>query len=112
MKQSFTPLMVLGCLSLSFAQGVQGNVTLSGSARIETGHSVTLTWNSSPNATSYNLYRGTVSGGPYVRIASGIAVTTFTDTQVGYSQTLYYVTTAVNSASESAYSSQAAAVIP
>src|SRR5580658_751322 len=105
--------MVLGCLSPSFAQqGFQGKATLSGSANIATGHTFTLTWNASPNATSYNLYRGTASGGPYVQVASGIAVTTYTDTQVGHSQTFFYVATAVQGKNESAYSNEAAAVIP
>jgi fibronectin type 3 domain-containing protein len=104
--------MVLGCLSLGFAQGLQGKATLSGNANMVTGHSVTLTWNASANATSYNLYRGTASGGPYVQVASGITVTTYTDTQVGHSQKLYYVATAVQGKSESGYSNEAAAVIP
>jgi fibronectin type 3 domain-containing protein len=113
MKRLFTTCMVLGCLSFSFAQGLQGNVKLSGNATIAiTGHSVTLTWRTSPNATSYNIYRGTASGGPYVKVASGIVDTTYTDVQVTHNQTLYYVTTAVNSNNESGYSNVAAAVIP
>jgi hypothetical protein len=45
-------------------------------------------------------------------VAPGITVTTYSDTQVGHSQTLYYVATAVNGNSESGYSNEAAAVIP
>ncbi len=113
MKRLFTTCMVLGCLSFSFAQGLQGNVTLGGQATITvTGHAVTLTWNASPNATSYNIYRGTTSGGPYVKVAFGIVNTTYTDVQVTHNQTLYYVTTAVNGSNESAYSGETAAVIP
>ncbi len=113
MKRLFTTCMVLGCLSFSFAQGLQGNVKLSGQTVVKvTGHSVTLTWNASQNATSYNIYRGTMSGGPYTRLASGIVSTTYSDAQVTHNQTLYYVITAVNGNNESSYSSQAAAVIP
>lgn len=112
MNRLFTSLIVLGCISFSFAQGLQGKATLSGSANMVTGHSVTLTWNASPNATSYNLYRGTAPGGPYLQVASGITATTYTDTQVGHSQTLYYVATAVQGKNESGYSNEAAAVIP
>jgi fibronectin type 3 domain-containing protein len=112
MKQFFTTLMILGYLSFSFAQGFQGNITVSGSVITVTGHSVTLTWTASPNAPSYNLYRGTASGGPFVRVASGIAVPIYTDIQVSHGQTLYYVATAVNGNGESAYSNEAAAVIP
>ena len=112
MKRLFLALLVLGCMSFSVAQGLQGKATLSGSANMVTGHSVTLTWKPSPNAASYNIYRGTVSGGPYVQVASGIVATTYTDTQVGHTQTLYYVATAVQGTNESAYSNEAAAVIP
>ena len=113
MKRLFTTCMVLGCLSFSFAQGLQGNVRLSGNATVSvTGHSVTLTWSASQNATSYNIYRGSRSGGPYVRLASGIVSTTYSDVQVTHNQTLYYVVTAVNGSSESAYSIQIVAVIP
>ena len=113
MKLLFTTCMVLGCLSFSFAQGLQGNVKLSGKAVVTvTGHSVTLTWNGSQNATSYNIYRATTSGGPYAKVASAIVSTIYNDVQVTHNQTLYYVTTAVSGSNESGYSSQTAAVIP
>jgi fibronectin type 3 domain-containing protein len=112
MKQLFTTLMVLCCPSFTFAQGLQGNITVSGSVITVTGHSATLTWTASPNVTSYNLYRGTVSGGPYMRMASGITVLTYTDVRVNHGQTLYYVATAVNGNGESAYSNETTAVIP
>ena len=113
MKRLFTTCMVLGCLSFSFAQGLQGNVKLSGKIVVKvTGHSVTLTWSASQNATSYNIYRATTSGGPYAKVASGIVGTTYSDVKVTHNQTLYYVTTAVNGNNESGYSNQTAAVIP
>jgi fibronectin type 3 domain-containing protein len=112
MKRLFTICIVLGCLSFSFAQGIQGNVTLSGAMIVVTGHCVTLTWTASQGATSYNTYRGSVSGGPYVRVASGTLNPTYADSQVTHGQTLYYVITAVNGNSESGYSNEAAAVIP
>jgi fibronectin type 3 domain-containing protein len=112
MKRLFTTCIVLGCLSFGFGQGIQGNVTLSGTAIVVTGHSVTLTWIAGQGATSYNMYRGTVSGGPYVKLAFGILNTTYDDVQVTHNQTLYYVTTAVNGNSESAYSNEVSAVIP
>lgn len=113
MKKLITACIVLGSLSLSFAQGVQGNVKIGGGAIIAvTGHSVALTWNASQNAASYNIYRGTTQGGPYLKAASGIAGTTYTDAQVTHNQTLYYVTTAVNGNGESGYSNETVAVIP
>ena len=113
MKRLYIPCLLLGCLSIGFAQGLQGKVTLSGNAGVTvTGHSVTLTWSASTNATSYNIYRGTVPGGPYVKVASGVVSTTYTDVQVTRNQKLYYVATAVNGRNESGYSNEAAAVIP
>jgi len=104
--------MVLGCLSFGFAQGLRGNVKLGGSATVTaTGHSVTLTWNASQNAVSYNIYRGTAHGGPYVKVASGIVSTTYNDAQVTHNQTLYYVATAVNGSTESGYSDEVVAAI-
>jgi fibronectin type 3 domain-containing protein len=113
MKQLLTTCIVLGCLSLSFAQGLQGKLTLSGNITVKaSGHSVVLTWNASQNATSYNVYRGTTQGGPYVKVSSGIVGTTYTDVHVTHNQTLYYVTTAVSGSGESGYSNEATAVIP
>jgi hypothetical protein len=78
--------------------------------------SVTLTWtaSTSPNIAGYNVYRSTVSGGPYTILNSSvIAVLTYTDTSVQAGQTYYYVTTAVDSQGvECAYSNQAAVTVP
>jgi fibronectin type 3 domain-containing protein len=112
MKRLFTICIILGGLSPSLAQGIQGNVTLSGATIVVTGHCVTLTWTASQGAISYNTYRGTVSGGPYVRLASGTSNPTYADSQVTHGQTFYYVVTAVNGNSESGYSNEASAVIP
>lgn len=110
---ALTSGMVLSCLSFSAAQGFQGSIKLSGSATANvTGHSVTLTWTASQNASSYNVYRGNSHGGPYVKVASGIADASYNDTQVTRSQTLYYVATSVNGANESGYSGEVVAVIP
>ena len=98
--------------SFGSGQGIQGRVTFNGKASVTvTGHSIILTWNSSQGAASYNVYRGTVSGGPYSKLAAGITSTTYTDVQVTTNQTLYYVTTAVSGGSESGYSNQVTAVI-
>jgi fibronectin type 3 domain-containing protein len=62
----------------------------------------------------YNVYRGTVSGGPYSQINSSLqSGTSYTDDTVAAGETFYYVTTAVDSSGlESDYSNQAEAVIP
>jgi fibronectin type 3 domain-containing protein len=75
---------------------------------------VDLTWNASSGAVGYNIYRGTVSGGPYTMINSSLdSATAYTDSTVASGQTYYYVATAVDgSSAESGYSNQAQAVIP
>jgi hypothetical protein len=76
-----------------------------------TSHSVLLSWNSSSGATSYNVLRGTNTGGPYSNIAS-TASTTYTDSTVSGSQTYFYVITASNSSGTSAFSAEVQAIIP
>lgn len=113
MRYLLTICLILGHLNFSLAQGLQGNVKLSGNAIVTvTGHSVTLTWTACQNATSYNIYRATTHGGPYVKVASGISGAIYNDVQVTHNQTLYYVTTAVSGGNESSYSNEVAAVIP
>jgi hypothetical protein len=79
-------------------------------------HSVSLNWTGSTSSgvIGYNVYRGTVSGGPYTIVNSSLVTGTgYTDGAVEAGMTYYYVATAVNgSAKESAYSSEALAVVP
>jgi hypothetical protein len=79
-------------------------------------HSVALSWNTSTSSDvmGYNIYRGTVSGGPYTRINSSLTTAPYsTDSTVQGGQTYYYVTTAVDSTGmESTYSNQVQALIP
>jgi hypothetical protein len=119
-------------LSVSFAPTATGSVTgsvivasnasnspmtipLSGSGVQPISHSATLRWNASASTvTGYNVYRGTVSGGPYAKSDSSEDTTTaFSDTNVQAGQTYYYVVTSVNASGvESAYSNQVSATIP
>jgi hypothetical protein len=78
-------------------------------------HSVSLTWlpSSSSNVSYYNVYRGTISGGPYTLINAGVTSTAYTDTNVQSGTTYYYVTAAVNSAgTQSNYSGEVQAIVP
>jgi hypothetical protein len=65
---------------------------------------VPLRWQPSFGATSYTIKRATKSGGPYSSVASGITVSSYTDTTVTNGTTYYYVVTATNSAGTSAHS--------
>jgi Glycoside hydrolase family 44/PA14 domain/Fibronectin type III domain len=69
---------------------------------------VTLNWNAAPTADSYNVYRGTASGGEAL-LQSGITGTTFTDTAVTNGTTYHYQVTAVNAAGESSRSAEVSA---
>jgi hypothetical protein len=69
---------------------------------------VALTWNASSGATSYNVKRGTATGGPYPTVFPS-TTTSYTDTTAVNGTTYYYVVSAVNSAGESANSSQVSA---
>ena len=69
---------------------------------------VSLSWNASSSAASYNLYRGTSSGGETL-VASGITGTSYTDTGRTNGDNYYYKVTAVNSAGASGFSNEATA---
>jgi Abnormal spindle-like microcephaly-assoc'd, ASPM-SPD-2-Hydin len=78
-------------------------------------HSVNLSWTPSSSAVvGYNVYRASISGGPYTRINSSLnAGANYADGTVQSGQTYFYVTTAVNSSGmESGYSNQVSAVVP
>jgi fibronectin type 3 domain-containing protein len=71
---------------------------------------VTLTWNPpGSGAASYNVKRGTASGGPYATIATGIAGTTYTDTTAVNGTTYYYVVSSVSVGGEGPNSNEASA---
>jgi fibronectin type 3 domain-containing protein len=103
--------------SLSFSSNASNSPaaqSMTGTGATPPQHTADLTWNSSTSAVGYNIYRGTVSGGPYSMInASLVGSTAYSDNTVASGQTYYYVATAVDgSSSESAYSNQTQAVIP
>lgn len=107
--------------SATGAASIISNATNSPTGTVLSGtgvnkHSVTLSWvaSSSPNISGYDVYRGSVSGGPYTLINSSlIGSTSYTDAGVQSGQTYYYVATAVNSSgAQSSYSNQAQAAIP
>jgi fibronectin type 3 domain-containing protein len=72
---------------------------------------VTITWTAGTGATSYNVKRGTQSGGPYTTIANIPASTTFyVDSGLPAGVLYSYVLTAVNATTESATSNQKSAL--
>ena len=103
--------------SLSFASNASNSPTtqtMTGTGTAPTQHTVDLTWNAASGAVGYNIYRGTVSGGPYTMINSSLVTTTaYVDSTVVSGTTYYYVATTVDdNQNESGYSNQAQAIVP
>ena len=90
-------------------------VALSGAGALAVSYTVSLNWTpSSSTYSGFNVYRGTISGGPYTRVDSSmIPTTSYTDPGVASGQTYFYVATELDSTgTESGYSSEVSATIP
>ena len=105
--------------TISFASNASNSPTsesLTGNGTAPPQHNVDLSWaaSSSTDVVGYNVYRATVSGGPYTKINTALnATTAFVDNSVQAGQTYYYVTTAVDGTGlESGYSNQVKTIIP
>lgn len=71
---------------------------------------VSLSWTAGSGATSYNVYRGTSSGGESsTAIATGVTGTTYTNTGLTSGTKYYFEVAAVNSAGTSGKSNEASA---
>jgi len=76
-------------------------------------HSISLSWTASTSVVAgYNVYRGTVTGGPYTKLNTApITALAYTDTTGAGGTKYFYVATAVDSAGvESIYSNEASAI--
>jgi HYDIN/CFA65/VesB family protein/centrosomal CEP192-like protein/ASPM-SPD-2-Hydin domain-containing protein len=105
--------------TISFASNASNSPTsesLTGNGTAPPPHNVDLSWaaSSSTDVVGYNVYRATVSGGPFTKINTALnATTAFVDNSVLAGQTYYYVTTAVDGTGlESGYSNQVKTIIP
>ena len=87
-----------------------------GQSNFVSAHDVTLNWSASISSgvAGYNVYRGSVSGGPYARMnSSAITITSFNDNAVQPGQTYFYVVTSISlNDVESSYSNEVMAPIP
>ncbi len=72
---------------------------------------IQLTWSAQAGVDSYNVYRGTVAGGPYTLKASNVVTTycTYLDASVVNGTTYYYVVKLVKSGNEGCASNEASA---
>jgi hypothetical protein len=97
----------------SNASNSPNSITLTGNGAFP--HSAALSWTASTSTVvGYNVYRGTVSGGPYTLVSSStVAGTQFTDSTVLAGQTYFFVVTAVASGNvESVNSNEVSGTIP
>jgi hypothetical protein len=91
-------------------------IGLSGTGVQSSQPSVTLSWTASTSSVAgYNVYRSSVSGGPYTLVLNSSLITglSYTDSTVEAGVTYYYVVAAVSASGvESSYSNQASATVP
>lgn len=102
---------LLGCDGIQQANPASSPANASSTV----AHSVHLNWarSSSPDVLGYNVYRGTQSGGPYVRINPALlANPDYQDPAVLAGQTYFCAVTAVTAVTESGPSAEAVAAIP
>ncbi|WP_448700581.1 LamG-like jellyroll fold domain-containing protein [Mucilaginibacter sp. AW1-3] len=67
---------------------------------------IDLSWNSASGAATYNVKRGTLSGGPYTTVAN-VSTTSYVDLNVTNGSPYYYVVSSVGQTKESANSVEA-----
>jgi len=90
-------------------------IALSATGTVPASYSVSLSWTpSSSSYSGFNVYRSSVSKGPYRRVDTAMVSTpSYTDSSVASGQTYYYVATQVDTTgAESSYSSEVSAAIP
>lgn len=94
-------------IALANSTGVPPTPT--GLATTPGNNQVGLGWSASAGATSYNVKRATVNGGPYGTISTP-TTTNYTDAMAGNGTNYYYVVSAVNISGEGTNSSQVSAM--
>jgi fibronectin type 3 domain-containing protein len=98
---------------LRFIPAIAVLLLVAGAAQAQTKqHNVVLAWTASTTSgVTYNVYRGTVSGGPYTKLnSSPISNLTYTDTTGTGGTAYFYVATAVDANGfESVFSNQVSA---
>jgi hypothetical protein len=111
----FIILLGLAHFWMRSAAASDGNTSTITSTATTNAPQVYISWDPSPSVVvGYRVYRGTVSGGPYINCTTTpIPGLNYTDTMVVAGTTYYYVVTSIDAAGvESVYSNEAAAIIP
>jgi hypothetical protein len=123
--ETFTPATTAAeSASVSVTDNAPGSprtIPLAGVGITAGTHYAALSWSASPSTsvTGYNVYRATVTGGPYTLLTTGSPVSglTYTDLAVSSGNTYYYVVTAAGtnppySPTDSVNSTEVSATIP
>jgi len=107
---------VSGSVAVNSNASNSPTILVAGTGVQQTTQTVGLTWTASvsTDVVGYNIYRGTVSGGPYSILDSApVASDAYTDSTVQSGRTYFYVVRSVdNKGTESANSSEVQAIIP
>jgi len=72
---------------------------------INKNNEIDLSWSAALGASTYNVKRATISGGPYTTVAN-VSTTTYADTHVSNGSPYYYVVSSVGQTKESANSTE------
>jgi autotransporter-associated beta strand protein len=76
------------------------------------GGQIVLSWSASGGATSYNVKRSMIYGGPYATVATGVPTAGYTNSGLVLNATYYYVVSAVNANGESPNSNETNSIAP
>ena len=119
MKNKFIPLLLLAIVPfVTPAPFLMAQATGSTTMTVRSAHTAGLSWTASVSSgvTGYNIFRSTVSGGPYTKINfTLIAGTSYTDATAVSGQFYCYVTTAYapgDDYPESSYSAESCLTLP
>lgn len=110
--------VLLSTLGLSGATGAVASALAAPAAPAElelhanADSSITITWDPSPGATSYRLYRGTAAGGEGSTPIATITGTSYVDRNLSPTPTYFYQLSAVNATGESARTDEDASKTP
>ncbi|HEY0455921.1 MAG TPA: hypothetical protein VGE41_06070, partial [Verrucomicrobiae bacterium] len=85
------------------------NVAPTGLAAVASGTQISLTWNSLPDALTYNVKRSGNAGGPFTNLVTGLTSPAYVDTGLNTGTKYFYVVSAVFAAGEGGNSTVASA---
>ncbi len=110
---SLAAVCALGLIQpAAFAAGTPPPQPLGLNLTANANGTISVTWDPTPGATSYHLYRGTSAGGEGSTPIATVTSPAYTDANVTSTPVYFYEVTAVNSASESPRSAEDATKTP